>query len=156
MSGETARRAVGTPPPVTLLQMMTSYWVSQALYVAARLGVAERLADGPVDCADLAAATGADAPSLHRLLRAPASVGVFTEAAPGTSALTPPADPLCGDAPGSRRALALMCVEEHYRAWGDLLHSVRTDSPAFPTSSAPTTSPISRNTRGPTAPSTRR
>ena len=132
MSDDSARDAAVTPPPVALLQMMTGYWVSQALYVAAKLGVADRLADGPVSCADLAAATGADAPSLYRVLRALASVGVFTETAPGTFALTPLADLLRGDAPGSMRALAIMYAEEQYRAWGDLLHSVRTGRPAFP------------------------
>ena len=39
-----------TPPPVTLLQMMTGYWVSQAIYVAAKLGLADLMADGPVGC----------------------------------------------------------------------------------------------------------
>ena len=43
-----------TPPPVSLLQMMTGYWVSQAVYVAAKLGIADRLADGPASVDDLA------------------------------------------------------------------------------------------------------
>ena len=45
------------PPPATLLQMMTGYWVSQALYVAAKLGVADLLAEGPRPIEELAAAT---------------------------------------------------------------------------------------------------
>ena len=84
MSDDTSLTAPATPPPVALLQMMTGYWVSQAIYVAAKLGVADLLADGPVGCEDLAAATNSHAPSLYRVLRALASVGVFTEAAPGT------------------------------------------------------------------------
>ncbi len=123
---------VGTvPPPATLLQMMTSYWVSQALYVAAKLGVADLLADQPQAVEDLAAATQTDALSLKRVLRALASVGVFTEARPGTFALTPLAALLRTGTPGSMRALAIMYAEEQYRAWGDLLHSVRTGQPAF-------------------------
>jgi hypothetical protein len=81
--------AQSVPPPVTLLQMMTGYWVSQALYVAAKLGVADLLADGPRTAEALAAATQTDAPSLQRVLRALASVGVFTEVHTGLFALTP-------------------------------------------------------------------
>lgn len=123
--------AGAAPPPAILLQMMTGYWGSQALYVAAKLGIADLLADGPVDSAELATATGSDARSLHRVLRALASVGVFTEVIPGRFALTPLADLLRTGPPHSMRALAIMYAEEQYHAWGDILHSVRTGAPAF-------------------------
>ena len=58
------------PPPVTLLKMMTGYWVSQALYAVAKLGVADLLIDGPQSVEHLAAATQAHATSLRRVLRA--------------------------------------------------------------------------------------
>ena len=119
------------PPPATLLQMMTGYWVSQALYVAAKLGVADLIDEGPRRVEELAAATQTDAPSLRRVLRALASVGVFTEVRPDTFALTPLAALLRTGTPDSMRALAIMYAEEQYRAWGDVLHSVRTGEPAF-------------------------
>jgi methyltransferase family protein len=72
-------------PAATLLQMMTGYWVSQAIYVAAKLGIADLLVDGPANCDELAAATHTHAPSLQRLLRALASLGVFYETTPGHS-----------------------------------------------------------------------
>jgi len=131
MSHQEPTDASAVPPPVTLLQMMTGYWPAQALYVAAKLGVADLLADGPTSCADLAAATHTDAPSLHRMLRALASVDVFTETAPGTFALTPLADLLRTAVPGSMHALAITYNEEQYRAWGELLHSVKTGGIAF-------------------------
>ena len=131
MSEEVEMGAGARPPPATLLQMMTGYWVSQALHVAAKLGIADLLADGPVDCEDLAAATDTHAPSLQRVLRALASVGVFTEVSPGSFALTPLAELLRTETPGSMRALAIMYAEEQYRAWGELLHSVRTGEMAF-------------------------
>ena len=69
----------GAAAPMTLLQMMTGYRVSQALYVAAKLGVADLLVDGPRPVEDLAQHIWlAHAPTLRRLLRALASVGVFT------------------------------------------------------------------------------
>ncbi len=131
MSHDGSTGAGTTPSPVTLLQMMTGYWVSQAIYVAAKLGLADQLAAGPRGVTDLASAAHADAPSLQRVLRALASVGIFTEASPGTFDLTPLADLLRGDVPGSMRALAITYNEEQYRAWGELLYSVRTGGVAF-------------------------
>ena len=132
MSEEVEMGAGASPPPATLLQMMTGYWLSQAVYVAAKLGIADLLADGPVGCEDLAAATDTHAPSLRRVLRALASVGVFTEASSGSFTLTPLAELLRTETPGSMRALAIMyAAEEQYRAWGELLHSVRTGGMAF-------------------------
>ena len=117
--------------PWKLLQMMTGYWVTQALYVAAKLGIADLLCDGPVNCDDLARTTSTHAPSLYRTLRALASVGVFSELTPGQFGLTPLAALLQSAAPNSMRALAVMYAEEQYRAWGEMLYSVRTGQPAF-------------------------
>lgn len=119
------------PPPVALLQMMTGYWVSQSVYIAAKLGIADLLVDGPRSAEDLATATRTHAPSLYRVLRALASVGVFTETTPGAFALTPMADLLRTGTADSMHALAIIYNEELYQAWGDLLHSVRTGLPAF-------------------------
>jgi hypothetical protein len=57
------------PSPPDLFQMTTGYWISQAIYVAAKLGIADLLKDGPQSSVALAAATGADAASLFRLMR---------------------------------------------------------------------------------------
>lgn len=119
------------PPPAVLLQMMTGYWVSQSIYIAAKLGVADLLADGPRPVEALATATESHAPSLYRLLRALASVGVFTETSPHTFALTPMAALLRTGTPHSMHALAITYCEEMYTAWGSMLHSIRTGEPAF-------------------------
>ncbi|PYV97238.1 MAG: hypothetical protein DMG89_15240, partial [Acidobacteria bacterium] len=52
------------PLPPILFQMATAYWVSQAIYVAAKLGIADLLADGPQSYAALAIATRSDPSSL--------------------------------------------------------------------------------------------
>lgn len=124
-------RASSPQPANSLLQMMTGYWCSQAIYVAAKLGIADLLVDGPMRCQDLAAATHSHAPSLQRVLRALASVGVFTESAPQQYALTPMAALLQTTAPGSMHALAIVYGDELFRAWGDFLYSVQTGQPAF-------------------------
>jgi hypothetical protein len=114
-----------------LAGLLTGYWVSQALYVAAKLGIADLLSAGPRDPEDLAGTVSAHPRSLYRLLRALASIGVFRELDDGRFALTPLAEGLRGDAPDSMRAWALMMGEEQYRAWGDLLGSVRTGRTGF-------------------------
>jgi hypothetical protein len=119
------------PPQVAFMQMINGYWVSQAIYVAAKLGIADQLKDGPKHCEALAARTGAHTRSLYRLLRGLASLGIFTETEPNCFALTPSAQFLRSDTPESLQAVALMSGEEHYRAWGDLLHSVKTGENAF-------------------------
>lgn len=62
-----------------LIQMATAHWVSRILYVAAEMNLADRLAEGPRTAEDLARSTATDAPSLHRVMRTLASLGLFTE-----------------------------------------------------------------------------
>ncbi|HET6467429.1 MAG TPA: methyltransferase [Geminicoccaceae bacterium] len=117
---------------MALLALASGAWIGQAVHVAARLGIADLLGDGPKPPAALAAATGTDATALYRLLRALASLGVFAEDAGGRFTLTPLAEGLRSDAPGSLRGYAIMMGEEwHWRAWGELLESVRTGGSAF-------------------------
>jgi O-methyltransferase domain/Dimerisation domain len=122
----------GAADPMALLRLASSHWVGQAVHVAAKLGVADLLEDGPKTPAALAEATGAHAGALHRLLRALASLGVFAEDGAGRFTLTPLAEGLRTSVPGSLRAYAILMGEEwHWRPWGELLASVRTGRPAF-------------------------
>lgn len=119
------------PPPVKLLQMATGYWVSQAIYVAAKLRIADLLKDGPKTAEQLAELTQVNSDSLYRLLRALASLGIFTETTPHSFGLNSTAEFLRSDVPGSVCAMAIMLGEEHYSAWGNLMHSVKTGGSAF-------------------------
>jgi hypothetical protein len=118
-------------PQQQMSRMLTGYWISQALYVAAKLGLADLLKDGQRSADDLASATKTHPKSLHRLLRALASLGVFSEDDRRQFSLTPLADCLRSDIPGSQRSLAIMTGEEHYHAFGHLLYSVQTGRIAF-------------------------
>ena len=118
-------------PPEVMNRMLTGYWTTQALYVAAKLSIADLLTNGPRSADDLAHVTNAHGPSLYRLLRGLASMGVFTEDGTGRFSLTPLAECLRSDVPGSQRALAIMGGEEHYKAWGELHYSVQTGKIAF-------------------------
>ena len=82
-------------PSAALLDLVNGFKVSQALHVASRLGVADLLKDGARRSDDLAAATGTHPPSLYRVLRALASVGVFREDADRCFALTPLGEVSC-------------------------------------------------------------
>ncbi len=119
------------PPPMALLQMATGYWESQAVYVAAKLGIADLLKDGPRSCDDLAQATRTHPPSIRRLMRALSSLGVFAAEENDRFGLAPIGNSLQSGAPGSMRSMVLTLGEEHYQAWGHLLHSVSTGEPAF-------------------------
>lgn len=114
-----------------LNQMMTGYWLSQAIYVAAKLGLSDLLHQEPQTAAQLAAKTNVQKEALFRLLRALASVGVYSEQTDGRFAITPIAEELRSDVPNSKRALAIMSGEEHYGSWAELLYTVRTGKPAF-------------------------
>src|SRR5262245_60549985 len=94
-----------------IAQMLSGYWISQMLYVAAKLDVAELLKDGPRRSEDLARQTETDPRSLYRLLRTLASVGVFAETEQGVFTMTDLAQTLRKDVPGSQRAMAIMTGE---------------------------------------------
>ena len=101
------------PPAARMVAMLSAHILSQALYVAAQLGLADLLADGAKAVDDLASATGADAPSLLRLLRMLAGEGVVREVRAGAFALTPLGETLQRDRPNSvlDRALYLAAPE---------------------------------------------
>lgn len=119
------------PPQAVLLGLMNGYRTTQLFHVVAKLGIADLLAGGPKSAEALATAAGAHADTLYRVLRGLVSIGVFTEVGPRQFALTPLADPLRTDHPSSMRAHAIFQGEQAYRAWGELLYSVRTGAPAF-------------------------
>jgi len=114
-----------------LNRMIVGSWVTQAIYVAAEIGVADLLAAGPRTADELARETQTHGASLYRLLRAMASIGIFNEDRERRFSLTPLGRLLESDAPGSKRPLAIMAGAEFYRSWGGLLSSVKTGGAAF-------------------------
>jgi hypothetical protein len=65
--------------PEALLLMVFGYQLSQAVYVAAKLGIADLLSAGPQSTEDLARVTGAHALSLARVMRGLCRAGVFAK-----------------------------------------------------------------------------
>ena len=120
------------PANETMLGLISGYWVSQLVNVAAKLNIADELAKGPKTVAAIAQRVGVNAEYLYRVLRALASVGVFAETADGKFRLTPTAQTLRSDRPGSLRDFALMMVDDYnWQSWGALERSVATGTTAF-------------------------
>ena len=121
---------MATPPPdefVELMGVVRGYQRSRAVTVAAELGIADLLRDGPRSVADLAAAASVHAPTLYRLLRALAAIGIFTEEADRHFRLSPMGEFLRRDHPLSVDPAARMFGADYqWLAWGELPHSVQT------------------------------
>ena len=115
----------------TVLQIGRGYQLSQALYVAAKLGVADVLGSDALDAEAIARAVDVRAPMLRRVLRALVAAGVFTELEDGRFANNDAAAALRADAPGRIRDVVINFGEEMYRSFGELLHTVRTGETAF-------------------------
>lgn len=120
------------PPQAVMFQMITGKWVSQAIYAAAELGVADALELGVQSIEELSRATNTDADSLYRLLRGLSSVGIFIEKEGRRFHNNPLSETLRRNTPGSIRGFArLMGMEMAWKAWGELVYSVQTGRPAF-------------------------
>jgi O-methyltransferase len=103
----------------------------QALSVAARLGIADLVRDRRRGADELAATTGAHAPTLYRLMRALTGLGVFTQDDQARFGLTPLGRTLCSGSQTTRERAAFVGEPWVWNAWGNLCHSVLTGESAF-------------------------
>ena len=118
-------------PEAALMQLVGGSFISQATYVAAKLGIADLLAEKPQPVAKLAADTETHERSLYRVLRTLASVEMFCEVEPKVFANTPISETLRSDKAGSLRDMTIWMGEEpHWRVYGEMPHSVCTGQPA--------------------------
>ena len=110
-----------------LRRLVNSYQLSQAIHVAAVLGIADLLTDGPRSSDELATATETNPGALYRLLRALAAFGLFHEENNGRFTLTELGDALRADAPESVAGWAAFVGRRNIRdAWSSLEESIRT------------------------------
>src|ERR1700682_4280630 len=110
-------------------RLIRSYRQARCAGVAVELGLAERLADGPRTAGDLAAAVGAHAPSLRRLLRALVAIGAVAENGSDRYSLTPLGEEMRLDRLGP--SARFFNAEHHLQSWLHLDHSIRTGERAF-------------------------
>jgi hypothetical protein len=131
-----ARRRANTTsaprPYEVLFQLVIGKWIAQALGTVVEIGVPDQLAKGARRCSDIAREAGVSEDGLYRLLRALASVGLFTEGANRRFKLTPMGQLLRRDHPESLAGYARFTAHDStWRPWGRLAYSVKTDLPAF-------------------------
>ena len=132
MSDGNISNAPTAPPHAPLIEMAMGHWVSRIVFVAAKLGLADHLADAPKTADELAGATATHAPSLYRFMRSLANLGLLTESSTHRFALTPLGDMLKAGAPGSVRASILTIASDWWvRGFGELLYSVQTGKSGF-------------------------
>ncbi|WP_052852544.1 methyltransferase [Streptomyces avicenniae] len=113
------------------LYHMGGPWVGQTFYVAAQLGIADHLGQEPVQVADLAARTDANEEALYRFCRVLASMGVLEAHDGRRFSLTEAGAILRSDAPGGFRYGVMLQSGACFRAWTEVMHTVRTGEPAF-------------------------
>jgi len=114
------------------MRMLAGGITTNAIAVAAKLGISDLLSQGPKSPVELASVTRVHAPSLYRVLRFLASLGIYAETADGKFELTPMAQCLRGNHEKSLRDWAAMRGEEWVtRPHGAMLHAVQTGRPAF-------------------------
>jgi hypothetical protein len=113
--------------PASLTRIVSSYRLSQAILAAARLGVADALAAGPLPADAIAARLGVHAPSLARLLRALAGEGVLAEPEPGHYGLNAFSDQLRSDHPAAMRDFIIgwSGLSVGYHAFAELAPAIR-------------------------------
>ena len=125
-------RQTSVEAAATLRGLANGLRVSQALFVAAQLRIADHLSERPLDRFELAAATGADPAALGRLMRALCALGVFSESRSGQFALRSVGQFLRSDVPGSYRAgVVFHAGSIRWRCWSELLETVRTGANAI-------------------------
>ena len=122
----------GEPPGLALYRISVGHYFSHALALAAKLGIADLLKDGPRQYEDLAKATATHGPSLNRVMRLLASIGIFEERDKGNFALTTLGELLRTSVPGSMRSMVLLVAGAGVQdAWKELEYCVRTGEPWF-------------------------
>lgn len=120
------------PAHAVMLDLVNGYRISQAIYVAAKLGIADLLAQGAKTCDQLAEATNVHAPSLYRVLRALANIKIFAQTETGAFELTPLAQTLRSDDPETVRPAALLFLDPwHWQIWSNFSRSVETGKTAL-------------------------
>src|SRR5262249_32489511 len=132
MSDDHAATTESLPPHAQIVQMAMGHWVSRIVYLAAEMGLADRLAGGPKSADDLAGPVEADARSLYRFMRGLANLGILSESPDRKFTLTPLGEALKTGAPGSARASVLTIASDWWiRGFAELPYSVRTGRSGF-------------------------
>jgi cyclopropane fatty-acyl-phospholipid synthase-like methyltransferase len=119
------------PPMIMAIRMTMGHWVAQCISVACELKIPDLLAEGPCTAEQVAAAAGTHPDATLRLLQALASLAVVAQTQDGLFEATPLSEQFRQDIPSLGPYARFVTGPESHRAWGELLHAVRTGQTAF-------------------------
>lgn len=105
-----------------LLENITGIWRSWMIETACELNIAEQLSQKPMTAEELGKVTDTHAPSLYRLLRALASIGIFKVDSDGKWNLTPMANLLSHE----MKHMTFIWVRDEHKLWQNMLDSIKT------------------------------
>jgi hypothetical protein len=124
-------RRSAIPADIAMLEITQGAWLTQAIYVASKLGIFDTLAKGPATSDDVAGRVGSHPPATYRPLRALASNSILKKRRDGRFALTRLGSAMCTDAPGTMAPMVeFLGHPKHWEDWGELLYAVRTGNVA--------------------------
>jgi predicted transcriptional regulator/ubiquinone/menaquinone biosynthesis C-methylase UbiE len=103
---------------------------ARAIYVAAKVGVADLIKDKSLPAAQLAQELNIDQDALSRILRVLVTVGMFTQNDEGRFSLTSLGQTLRSDTPDSVRDYIILYHELGYQTFGNIMHTVWTGKAA--------------------------
>jgi SAM-dependent methyltransferase len=118
------------PSPNTIMDLIAGHRVTAVIHVAAKLGLADLLADGPRTAKELARLTDTHERSLLRIMRALCALGIFSETDGGMFGLTELGFYLTAKSERSVRAWALLEGDMLRAGWGQMIESIRTGKTA--------------------------
>ncbi len=118
------------PPPVAILEMVSGIWISQAVGVAAKLGIADYISDAGTSSDEVAKKVNAQREPVYRLMRALSVVGIFTELPHRIFQLTSVGACLKTDHPQSMRYMAIFQTQTNWQHWEHLEYCVKTGGDA--------------------------
>ena len=118
-------------PRITAIRMTMGQWVAQCISVTCELKIPDLLAEGPLTADQVAAAAGTHPDATLRLLQALASLGMVAQMENGAFEATSLSEEFRQDIPSLGPYARFVTGPESHRAWGELLHAVRTGQTAF-------------------------
>ena len=112
-------------PARKLMELSTAFIASRAIYVAAKLGIADLLDNGPKSASELGNALTIDPDALFRILRLLTKIGIFEQSEANRFSLTALGEPLQSASSQSMRDYIILYHEIQYPTFTNVMYRLR-------------------------------